>query len=72
MVDNMKTAEMNWRIRNEPSAPAKGNMVLVSYVYNSREDNGSLQPSKPRCIWPTSIQQSDSRYLSRRVQAKVY
>lgn len=72
MVNDIKIAEADWQNAGRTSSPAKGNMVLVSYVYNSRENSGRVQSAKPRCIWPTSIQQTDSRYLSRRVQAKVY
>lgn len=71
MVENMKTAGMVWNTKNKVGIQAKGNMVLVSYVYNNREDGRSLQSAKPRCIWPTSIQRNDSRFLSRRVQAKA-
>lgn len=70
MMDNARVAGYSWQTDRENETPAKGNMVLVRYAMNRDGTGYSVQP-KARCVWPSAMQYSDSRYLSRRVQAKA-
>lgn len=77
MVDKIKTADLDW-YRNKfaseqlsVSAPLRGNMAIVSYMLKKGEAYGAYRSQKTRCIWPDSLLNSRSRFLSRRVVAKV-
>lgn len=72
MVNDIRTADLDWHRKKVVSAPLRGNMLLVSYAVNKNEAYGMVRgTSKTRCVWPTSLMNSDSKYLSRRIQSKA-
>lgn len=72
MINDIRTADLDWHREKVVAAPLRGNRVLVSYAINKNESYGMVRNmSKSRCVWPTSLMSTDSKYLSRRIQAKA-
>lgn len=71
MVNEIKIADLDWHKNKIYTAPQRGNRVLVSYAVKNNEVYGGYSQSKTRCVWPGSLLNTDSKYLSRRVMAKT-
>lgn len=70
MVNEIRVADLDWHKKKVFTAPQRGNAVLVSYIVKKNEVYGSSNQTKTRCVWPGSLLNTDSKYLSRRVMAK--
>lgn len=71
MINDIKIADLDWHKNKVFTTPQRGNRVLVSYAVKSSDAYGAYNQPKTRCVWPGSLLNSDSKYLSRRVVAKT-
>lgn len=71
MANSINSAKMGWTQTNSGISSPRGNMLLVSCVIKRDGTQQSLGATKTRCIWPSAWDNQDSRYISRRIQAKA-
>lgn len=72
MVNDIKIDVLDWHKHKVVTAPSRGNRVLVSYTVNLKEAYGSVNQTKTRCVWPGSLLNNDTKYLSRKVSARAF
>ncbi len=69
MVSETRLSNLDWYKDKSTSASIQAKSHIIQY-YASGAGNVKAQP-RARCVWPSSFLESDSRFLSRRIKAKV-
>ncbi len=71
MADSITSARIGWAQAGKGISSQRGNMLLVSCVIKRDGTQQSLASAKTRCVWPSAWDTQDSRFISRRIQAKA-
>lgn len=69
MVSETRLSNLDWYKDKSSSASIRAKSDIIQY-YASGADNVKMQP-KAKCVWPSSFLESNSKFISRRVKAKV-
>ena len=71
MIYNKDNANLDWQRTLKPAAQqVRGNQLLVSYTLR-RNEAPVYKTTTTRCVWPTSVMTSDSRFFSRKLTVKA-
>lgn len=72
MANDIKIDVLDWHKHKVVTEPTRGNRVLVSYAVNLKEAYVGASQTKAKCVWPSSLLNNDSKYLSRKVSARTF
>ena len=66
------TEQMNldWYRQKTVDIKKRGNLSILLPQNGAAVSRGEKNPGKPRCIWPSVLNNADSRFISRRVWSR--
>lgn len=67
MQKSMNTSYLDWSRTRKPTILSRG---IASIIVPQLRGQGAGVKVKTSCIWPSGIENADSRYLTRRVWSR--